>query len=224
MRRATCLFLFCATLLGSGASALAQTVTLPDTEEATGTVTGTVNGTVEQAETVVGGATGTSGGSISGGTSGGSTSGGSTSGGSTSGSGTASGSAPVASEKCPPARKDGGSASGAGGGSGGAGASGGGGGGGGADGALLASRSGGALKAVEKNGKISSGNGAVLGATAGPNGNNDRESAPALPAMPGETEEFPFTLGLILLIVVGLGFAGVLAGVTSHLLGRPRSS
>jgi hypothetical protein len=45
-----------------------------------------------------------------------------------------------------------------------------------------------------------------------------------LPPAPEGADEFPFSLGLLLLALLVLGFVGLVAGVTSHVVGRARSS
>jgi len=51
------------------------------------------------------------------------------------------------------------------------------------------------------------------------------EGGTPLPApIPNPPSEFPFWGGLAVLIVLGLGFAGFMAALTHHLLGRTRSS
>ncbi len=44
-----------------------------------------------------------------------------------------------------------------------------------------------------------------------------------VPWLPDRPDEFPFTIGLILLALVALGLAGVVAGVAAHVVGRARS-
>ncbi|HYY77149.1 MAG TPA: hypothetical protein VE644_12590 [Gaiellaceae bacterium] len=61
-------------------------------------------------------------------------------------------------------------------------------------------------------------------------GDGDREAGagsgplPSVPAILDPPDEFPFTIGLILLVLAGLGLAGVVATVTARVLGRARSS
>lgn len=64
------------------------------------------------------------------------------------------------------------------------------------------------------------GSGGILGTQAG---DGDAEARP-LPLLPDRPEEVPLTLGLILLGLAALGFAGIVVGVTTHLLGRARSN
>lgn len=63
-----------------------------------------------------------------------------------------------------------------------------------------------------------------LGADAGGgNGEAGNGRLPAVPQLPDRPDEFPFVIGLILLALVGLGLAGVVAGVAAHVVGRARS-
>lgn len=63
-----------------------------------------------------------------------------------------------------------------------------------------------------------------LGAEAGGgNGATDAGRLPSVPQLPDRPDEFPFAIGLILLALVGLGLAGVVAGVAAHVVGRARS-
>jgi hypothetical protein len=61
---------------------------------------------------------------------------------------------------------------------------------------------------------------ADAGGSRGETGNGRLSPVPQLPARP---DEFPFAIGLILLALVGLGLAGVVAGVAAHVVGRARS-
>jgi hypothetical protein len=45
----------------------------------------------------------------------------------------------------------------------------------------------------------------------------------SIPGIIGDPDEYPFGAGMALLALFGLGFVGVVAGVTSHLIGRMRS-
>jgi hypothetical protein len=70
-----------------------------------------------------------------------------------------------------------------------------------------------------------SGSGEVLGTATRDGGQDGLESiGPQLPVIPTDPNEFPLSIGLVLLALLGLGFVGVVAGVTSHVLGRIRSS
>jgi hypothetical protein len=70
-----------------------------------------------------------------------------------------------------------------------------------------------------------SGSGEVLGTATRDGGQDGLESiGPQLPLIPTDPNEFPLSIGLVLLALLGLGFVGVVAGVTSHVLGRIRSS
>jgi hypothetical protein len=68
------------------------------------------------------------------------------------------------------------------------------------------------------------GAGGVLGSQAGGGEGEARASLFPTPGLLIRPEEFPLAVGLILLALAGLGFAGVVAGVTRHVLGRARSS
>lgn len=209
MKRAASLtILFFAALVAGSASA--QTVTVPNPEEAVSTV-------VEEVETAVGQATGSSGspGSGSGGSS--ATSGSSGSGGSSgAGSGGTAGSPSTGdAHKCPPDRD---AAS-----SGGAGGSASPGGDGGSGGAMLASRrtkrDSGVAADPDRRGREAE-TGGVLAETAKafPDG-APRESAPVTPVVVQKPEDVPLTVGLIALGLAGLAFAGIVGGVTTHVLG-----
>jgi hypothetical protein len=197
-----------------------STATKPVTDTvstATKPVTDTVSTATRPVTDTVSGATG------GGGTSGGGTSGGGTSGGGDSvagsGSGTSSGST-VNRQKCPPGEKQG---------AGGSGAAGGGGGGGGRSDALLTAAAAERVSAMQwqiqerKQGPGGSDTG-VLGAIAQGQDDGQREGPLGIP-LPTIPDEFPFSAGeTFLLALLGLGIVGVLAGATSHMLGRVRSS
>jgi hypothetical protein len=61
---------------------------------------------------------------------------------------------------------------------------------------------------------------ADAGGSRGETGNGRLSPVPQLPDRP---DEFPFTIGLILLALVGLGVAGVVASVAARVVGRARS-
>jgi hypothetical protein len=71
--------------------------------------------------------------------------------------------------------------------------------------------------------------GGVLGEAAGEGGTTgggDESETPPTPLAPPEPEapsEFPFWDGLALLVVLGFGFAGCVAALTNHVLGRARA-
>jgi hypothetical protein len=199
--------LFLAALVAGGASA--QTVTLPTAEEAAGTV-------VQQVEAVVGQATGSgsSGPGSSSSSSGSSASSGSSSSGGSAGT-TASSSGGNAHE-CPPDRQavtSGGTGSGSQ--TGGDGDRDG--------GATLAARRGKSDSRIRQKrvpGAREIAAGGVLAETVEPIPDETRrESAPAVPVVVREPEGVPLSVGLAALALTGVAFAGIVAGVTSHVLG-----
>jgi hypothetical protein len=67
------------------------------------------------------------------------------------------------------------------------------------------------------------GDGRVGTEAGGVNGEAGAGRASPVPQLPDRPDEFPFAIGLILLALVGLGLAGVVAGVAARVVGRARS-
>lgn len=215
MRRAACFVVLAGVGCVFAIPAAAQTVSLPveEVESAVSSAAETTRGTVaDTAGTVQKAAA--SGGSSSGGTTSSPSSG-------SSGAPTTASTNPTSGDrdKCPPDRKG----SSAGGGGGGANGDGGG------SHALLASSASEGMARMQRNAQRDrERNGGVLGASTQSGSEGDTEALPsALSApslIPGDPDEFPLSIGLVLLALVGLGFVGVVAGVTGHVLGRVRST